>query len=188
MHEQRPGQGADKKKAGVRRLSHRSARMALERLRSDWIGAAGFLGGVLHLLTNLLYVLAALGVLTIVFGLFAVPRILPEGRRLYFFSGFYCGGGTGLTASVAWNIRRLRRTLRDETALRRAFTEQTDERNAMITNRAARAAGLALCVLLYVGVFFVGLFVPALFLFCLAGALAYSLLFFLFRLYYSRKF
>ena len=95
-------------------------------------------------LLNLLYVLAALGVLTIVFGLFAVPRILPEGRRLYFFSGFYCGGGAGLTASVAWNIRRLRRTLRDETALRRAFTEQTDERNAMITNRAARAAGLAL--------------------------------------------
>lgn len=139
-------------------------------------------------LLNLLYVLAALGVLTIVFGLFAVPRILPEGRRLYFFSGFYCGGGAGLTASAAWNIRRLRRTLRDETALRRAFTEQTDERNAMITNRAARAAGLALCVLLYVGVFFVGLFVPALFLFCLAGALAYSLLFFLFRLYYSRKF
>ena len=93
-------------------------------------------------LLNLLYVLAALGVLTIVFGLFAVPRILPEGRRLYFFSGFYCGGGAGLTASAAWNIRRLRRTLRDETALRRAFTEQTDERNAMITNRAARAAGL----------------------------------------------
>ena len=88
-------------------------------------------------LLNLLYVLAALGVLTIVFGLFAVPRILPEGRRLYFFSGFYCGGGAGLTASVAWNIRRLRRTLRDETALRRAFTEQTDERNAMITNHAA---------------------------------------------------
>ena len=46
-------------------------------------------------LLNLLYVLAALGVLTIVFGLFAVPRILPEGRRLYFFSGFYCGGGAG---------------------------------------------------------------------------------------------
>ena len=52
-------------------------------------------------LLNLLYVLAALGVLTIVFGLFAVPQILPEGRRLYFFSGFYCGGGAGLTASVA---------------------------------------------------------------------------------------
>jgi len=139
-------------------------------------------------LLNLLYVLAALGVLTIVFGLFAVPRILPEGRRLYFFSGFYCGGGAGLTASVAWNIRRLRRTLRDETALRRAFTEHTDERNTMITHRALRTAGLALCVLLYAGVFVVGLFAPVLFLFCLVGAIAYGLLFCFLRLYYSRKY
>lgn len=139
-------------------------------------------------LQNLFCALAVLGALTCLFGLFGVPRLLPESHRQDFFCGFYCGGGLGLVAASAKFLWRIHRTLRDETALRRAFTEQTDERNAMITNRAARAAGLALCVLLYVGVFFVGLFVPALFLFCLAGALAYSLLFFLFRLYYSRKF
>lgn len=139
-------------------------------------------------LQSLFCALAVLGALTCLFGLFGVPRLLPESHRQDFFCGFYCGGGLGLVAASAKFLWRIRRTLRDETALRRAFTEQTDERNAMITNRAARAAGLALCVLLYVGVFFVGLFVPALFLFCLAGALAYSLLFFLFRLYYSRKF
>ena len=73
-------------------------------------------------------------------------------------------------------------------ALRRAFTEHTDERNTMITHRALRTAGLALCVLLYAGVFVVGLFAPVLFLFCLVGAIAYGLLFCFLRLYYSRKY
>lgn len=139
-------------------------------------------------LQNLFRALAVLGVLTFLFGLFGVPQILPESRRMYFFSGFYCGGGIGLAVAAVRYILRIRRSLRDETALRRAFTEHTDERIAMITNRAARAAGLALCFLLYAGVFVIGLFAPVLFLFCLVGALAYGALFFLFRVYYSRKF
>lgn len=139
-------------------------------------------------LQSLFCALAVLGALTCLFGLFGVPRLLPESHRQAFFCGFYCGGGLGLVAASAKFLWRIRRTLRDETALRRAFTEHTDERNTMITHRALRTAGLALCVLLYAGVFVVGLFAPVLFLFCLVGAIAYGLLFCFLRLYYSRKY
>lgn len=130
--------------------------------------------------------LAALGAFTLLFGLLAVPALLPAGDVDYF-SGFYCGLGAGLALGFLVLILRTRRLLRDEAALRRDFTQYTDERNRAIRHRALLAAGVTLFFLLYIAMLVGSLFAPALFSFSLAGVLAFTLLFGVFRLYYSRK-
>lgn len=132
-------------------------------------------------------VLAALGVFTLLFGLLGVPALLPAGHDSDYFSGFYCGMGTALTLGFLVLILRTRRLLRDEAALRRDFTQYTDERNRAIRHRALLAAGVTLFFLLYIAMLVGSLFAPALFSFSLAGVLAFTLLFGVFRLYYSRK-
>ena len=113
----------------------------------------------------------------------ALAAVGSSGSLIFLLTGFVNGVSLGAGVLVARHYGA-----KDETALRRAFTGHTDERNTMITHRALRSAGLALCVLLYAGVFVVGLFAPVLFLFCLVGAIAYGLLFCFLRLYYSRKY
>ena len=121
--------------------------------------------------------LATLGAFTLLFGALGVPALLPEGGNVEYFSGFYCGMGTGLALGFLVLILRTRRLLRNEAALRRDFTKYTDERNRAIRHR----------FLLYIAMLVGSLFAPALFGFSLAGVLAFTLLFGVFQLYYSRK-
>lgn len=131
--------------------------------------------------------LATLGAFTLLFGALGVPALLPEGGNVEYFSGFYCGLGTGLALGFLVLILRTRRLLRNEAALRRDFTKYTDERNRAIRHRALLAAGVTLFFLLYIAMLVGSLFAPALFGFSLAGVLAFALLFGVFQLYYSRK-
>ena len=131
--------------------------------------------------------LATLGAFTLLFGALGVPALLPEGGNVEYFSGFYCGMGTGLALGFLVLILRTRRLLRNEAALRRDFTKYTDERNRAIRHRALLAAGVTLFFLLYIAILVGSLFAPALFGFSLAGVLAFALLFGVFQLYYSRK-
>lgn len=131
--------------------------------------------------------LATLGAFTLLFGALGVPALLPEGGNVEYFSGFYCGMGTGLVLGFLVLILRTRRLLRNEAALRRDFTKYTDERNRAIRHRALLAAGVTLFFLLYIAMLVGSLFAPALFGFSLAGVLAFALLFGVFQLYYSRK-
>ena len=131
--------------------------------------------------------LTALGAFTLLFGALGVPALLPEGGNVEYFSGFYCGMGTGLALGFLVLILRTRRLLRNEAALRRDFTKYTDERNRAIRHRALLAAGVTLFFLLYIAMLVGSLFAPALFGFSLAGVLAFALLFGVFQLYYSRK-
>ena len=131
--------------------------------------------------------LATLGAFTLLFGALGVPALLPEGDNVEYFSGFYCGMGTGLALGFLVLILRTRRLLRNEAALRRDFTKYTDERNRAIRHRALLAAGVTLFFLLYIAMLVGSLFAPALFGFSLAGVLAITLLFGVFQLYYSRK-
>ena len=131
--------------------------------------------------------LATLGAFTLLFGALGVPALLPEGGNVEYFSGFYCGLGTGLALGFLVLILRTRRLLRNEAALRRDFTKYTDERNRAIRHRALLAAGVTLFFLLYIAMLVGSLFAAALFGFSLAGVLAFTLLFGVFQLYYSRK-
>lgn len=131
--------------------------------------------------------LATLGAFTLLFGVLGVPALLPEGGNVEYFSGFYCGMGTGLALGFLVLILRTRRLLRNEAALRRDFTKYTDERNRAIRHRALLAAGVTLFFFLYIAMLVGSLFAPALFGFSLAGVLAFALLFGVFQLYYSRK-
>lgn len=131
--------------------------------------------------------LATLGAFTLLFGALGVPALLPEGGNVEYFSGFYCGMGTGLALGFLVLILRTRRLLRNEAALRRDFTKYTDERNRAIRHRALLAAGVTLFFLLYIAMLVGSLFAPALFGFSLAGVLAFALLFGVFQVYYSRK-
>lgn len=131
--------------------------------------------------------LATLGAFTLLFGALGVPVLLPEGGNVEYFSGFYCGMGTGLALGFLVLILRTRCLLRNEAALRRDFTKYTDERNRAIRHRALLAAGVTLFFLLYIAMLVGSLFAPALFGFSLAGVLAFALLFGVFQLYYSRK-
>lgn len=131
--------------------------------------------------------LATLGAFTLLFGVLGVPALLPEGGNVEYFSGFYCGMGTGLALGFLVLILRTRRLLRNEAALRRDFTKYTDERNRAIRHRALLAAGVTLFFLLYIAMLVGSLFAPALFGFSLAGVLAFTLLFGVFQVYYSRK-
>lgn len=120
----------------------------------------------LRALRPLLVVLKILGAATVLFALLGVPRLLPEGRNASFFSGFYSGTGFFLMVFSAVLFIRIGRILRDDTALRREFTRATDE--------------------LYIVLLAAGLFAPVLFLFCLAGILAFAALYLIFYLYYNR--
>ena len=131
--------------------------------------------------------LATLGAFTLLFGVLGVPALVPEGGNVEYFSGFYCGMGTGLALGFLVLILRTRRLLRNEAALRRDFTKYTDERNRAIRHRALLAAGVTLFFFLYIAMLVGSLFAPALFGFSLAGVLAFALLFGVFQLYYSRK-
>ena len=107
--------------------------------------------------------LTALGAFTLLFGALGVPALLPEGGNVEYFSGFYCGMGTGLALGFLVLILRTRRLLRNEAALRRDFTKYTDERNRAIRHRALLAAGVTLFFLLYIAMLVGSLFAPALF-------------------------
>ena len=106
--------------------------------------------------------LATLGAFTLLFGALGVPALLPEGGNVEYFSGFYCGMGTGLALGFLVLILRTRRLLRNEAALRRDFTKYTDERNRAIRHRALLAAGVTLFFLLYIAMLVGSLFAPAL--------------------------
>lgn len=139
----------------------------------------------LQTLRPLLVVLKILGAATVLFALFGVPRLLPEGRNVSFFSGFYSGTGFFLLVFSAVMFIRISRILRDEPALRREFTQCSDERNRCIRQKAAQSAAMMLFLLLYIVLLVAGLFAPVLFLFCLAGILAFSALYLIFWLYYN---
>lgn len=127
------------------------------------------------------------GVGTILFAQLGVPCLLAEGPRQSFFRGFYTGVGAFLTVAAVAVFFMLGRLLTDESALRRRFTECTDERNRSIDQKALQSAGVAVFAGLYILLLAAGLFAPVLFAFCLAGVLAYCLLFLGFRLYYRHK-
>lgn len=129
---------------------------------------------------------SVLGTATILFALLGVPRLLREQTQLSFFSGFYTGTGCFLLVLGLVLYLRTGRLLKDEAALRRRFTECTDERNCRINEKAALAAAGALFLVLYVLLLGAGLFAPVLFAFCLAGILLFAVLYLVFRFYYSR--
>lgn len=128
-----------------------------------------------------------LGVGTILFAQLGVPRLLEPGPQRSFFRGFYTGIGVFVAVAAVAAFFLLGRLLKDEAALRRRFTECTDERNRSIDQKALQSAGAVVFAGLYILLLAAGLFAPVLFVFCLAGVLAYCLLFLGFRLYYRHK-
>lgn len=140
----------------------------------------------LRTLRPLCAVLPVLGAATALFALLGVPRLLGEEQNGSFFSGFYTGTGLFLIVLGARLFFRIGSLLKDGTALRRHFTECTDERNLRISEKAALSAVVALFVILYLILLCAGLFAPVLFVFCLAGILGFAVLYLAFRFYYSR--
>lgn len=153
-----------------------------------WNGRTGSLEGYRALLRRYRQFacgLALLGLATVAFSFWAVPRLPVDAERLDFFGGFYAGVGSGVTAAAVIWLARLRRLLGDEAALKRAYTKDNDERNREIDTRALLSAGVALVCVLYAVLLVAGMFYPVLFWFCLAAALLYSVLTLAFRAYYS---
>ena len=139
----------------------------------------------LRALRPLLVVLKILGAATVLFAPLGVPHLIPEGRSASFFAGFYTGTGCFVMVFSAVMFIRISRILRDDAALRRQFTQCTDERNRCIHQKAMQSAAVVLFVLLYIVLLAAGLFAPVLFLFCLAGLLVFGTLYLIFHLYYS---
>lgn len=76
--------------------------------------------------------------------------------------GFYSGIGTGLAFGAATLLIRLRRTMKDPDALRKARIRDTDERVAEISRRATATAGYALLIAVYLLGMIGGMFYPQL--------------------------
>lgn len=69
--------------------------------------------------------------------------------------GVYCGLGVGLVASGIAFLIRNKRLLKDETKLKEARLQATDERNVEIGMRAQKIAAIVLLVAIYL-VFLIG--------------------------------
>ena len=78
--------------------------------------------------------------------------------------GFYSGIGTGMAFGAATLLIRLRKTLKDPDALRKARIRDTDERVAEIGRRATATAGYALLIAVYLLGIIGGMFYPQLLL------------------------
>ena len=128
-----------------------------------------------------------LGLVTILFGLLAAPRLVAQARQGEFMSGFYTGLGSAVAVASAVSWFRIRKLLQDETALRREYIKATDERSRNVAALALQAAGIVTVIVLYLVLLVAGLFNPALFQFCFVGALGFSVLFLIFKTYYDRK-
>lgn len=129
--------------------------------------------------------LVPVGALTALFSR-CVRMVAPHCPNPDFFEGMYCGAGIAIMLAAAIALRKVRALLADEAAMQRQFVVETDERSRSVTVAAFAAAALALCVLLYVGILFVGLFYPVLFVFCLVTVVLFFALFLGFHCYYDR--
>lgn len=76
--------------------------------------------------------------------------------------GFYSGVGTGLAFGAATLLIRLRKTLKNPEALRKARIRDTDERVVEISRRATATAGYALLIAVYLIGIIGGMFYPQL--------------------------
>ena len=76
--------------------------------------------------------------------------------------GFYSGIGTGMAFGAATLLIRLRRTMKDPDALRKARIRDTDERVAEIGRRATATAGYTLLIAVYLLGIIGGMFYPQL--------------------------
>lgn len=82
-------------------------------------------------------ILLLLGLLTLG-TLIALILIKPETLESYT-AGFFCGIGTGLILGGLLGILKIRKTINDEAALKKARLKETDEREQAITSKAIHA-------------------------------------------------
>lgn len=96
---------------------------------------------------HLMIVLLLLGILTLaVMGILIATR--PETTESYT-AGFFCGVGTGLVFGAILCIRNLRKTMKDDSALKEARLIETDEREQAISSKALQLAVKILLLSIY---------------------------------------
>ena len=76
--------------------------------------------------------------------------------------GFYSGIGTGMAFGAVTLLVRLRKTMKDPDALRKARIRDTDERMTEISRRATATAGYSLLIAVYLLGMIGGMFYPQL--------------------------
>lgn len=83
---------------------------------------------------RLMIILLLLGVLTLV--IMAVLIITKSDTLESYTAGFFCGVGTGLILGGLLGVRKIQKTMKDETALKEARLIETDEREQSISAKA----------------------------------------------------
>lgn len=83
---------------------------------------------------RLMGILVLLGIVTVV-TMIAIIILIPESLESYS-AGFFCGVGTGLILGGLLGILKIRKTLKDEAALKEARLTETDEREQAISAKA----------------------------------------------------
>ena len=83
---------------------------------------------------RLMLILLLLGVVTLAV-MIALLLLKPDTTESYT-AGFFCGVGTGLILGGGLAIRKIRKTMHDETALKEARLLETDEREQAISAKA----------------------------------------------------
>ena len=98
-----------------------------------------------HLMGILLF-LGAFTLATMITLILLKPEMLES-----YTAGFFSGAGTGLILGGLVGIMKIRKTLKDEEALKKARLTETDEREQAITSRALHATLkiLLLCIYLF---------------------------------------
>ena len=100
--------------------------------------------------------------------------------------GFYSGIGTGMAFGAATLLIRLRKTLKDPDALRKARIRDTDERVAEIGRRATATAGYALLIAVYLLGIIGGMFYPQLLLLLVVLPLVFLLAYLISAFIYNK--
>ena len=83
---------------------------------------------------RLMGILVLLGIVTVV-TMIAIIILIPESLESYS-AGFFCGVGTGLILGGLLGILKIRKTIKDEAALKEARLTETDEREQAISAKA----------------------------------------------------
>lgn len=96
---------------------------------------------------RLMGILLLLGVLTLS-TMIALILINPENLESYT-AGFFCGVGTGLILGGLLGIIKIRKTLKDEAAIKEARLTETDEREQAISAKAIQTTLKILLLSIY---------------------------------------
>lgn len=135
---------------------------------------------------NLCFIVMLIGITTAGFSFYfsnIKPSFLSD-----FFSGFYCGCGTGLVIGGILAYIKYRSLLKNEKRLHEKRLAENDERNQMISQKAFFMTSIIMIAILYTALLLSGLLSTILFQTLLSIVLLYFLIFLVTYIYYNKKF